>query len=117
MHYLLLSALLYALNNFYWKTNLNKLGAISIIWSRAIFTFLYSIVGLFLADVSIEDITDAYTNDGHLYLLAASAGILGLVSMVKGLKGSTLGQLSLFQAALTVISGIGLSNVLMNPSQ
>lgn len=106
MAYLLLSALLYALNNFLWKVNLMRIDAYGLIWSRATFTFVYSCIGLFLLTEPISQLQTALYNDGWYYLLASFFGLLGLVFMIYGLDKGTLMQMSLFQAIMAVASGV-----------
>ena len=109
MHYLLLSAFLYALNSFYWKTNLNTTGQVQIVWSRVVFTLIYAVIALVVSGISLDQLFGAYKQDGLLYVLAVSLGVTGLVAMLNGLKQSSLGHLSIFQAATAIVSGLGVS--------
>lgn len=109
MHYLLLSAFLYALNNFYWKINLNTTSFYQVVWSRAIFTLIFALIALIFSGVSVELLIEAYKQDGLLYVLAVSLGAVGLVAMLNGLKQSSLGHLSIFQAGIAAVSGLGVS--------
>lgn len=109
MHYLLLSAFLYALNSFYWKTNLNTNGQVQIVWSRVVFTLIYAVITLVISGISHKQLTEAYMQDGLLYLLAVSLGVVGLVAMLNGLQESSLGHLSIFQSVVAIVSGLGVS--------
>jgi len=109
MYYLMLSAFFYALNSFYWKTNLSTTGQVQIVWSRVVFTLIYAVIALVIFGISLEQLINAYKQDGLMYLLAVSLGVTGLVAMLNGLKQSSLGHLSIFQAVAAIVSGLGVS--------
>jgi drug/metabolite transporter (DMT)-like permease len=109
MLYLLLSAFLYALNNLLWKVNITQLDTYGLVWSRATFTFAFSCIGVFLLADPISQLKRAFLIDGWYYLIACAFGLLGLVSMIYGLKKGALAQFSLFQALMAISAGMLIS--------
>lgn len=105
--FLLLSVFFYAVNNFYWKSHLQSFNPISLIWGRAVFTSIIALLGVACLTAPWEAFQTAYTEDGSRYLMTALLGFVGLISMVIGLKSSTLFQFSLFQGLITIVTGVG----------
>lgn len=105
----MLSAFFYAVNNYFWKVNLTKFSAATIIWSRAVFTLCISAGCIFLFEITGQDLIDAYQLDGKLFFMSTAFGIAGLVGMVQALKKSNLSELALFQALMVILSAVGVS--------
>ena len=96
MVYLMLSAIFYAANNFFWKRMLFKISPLSLIWCRGVFTVIFSSALLYLLGISFQELRSVLSQDGWLYILAASCGSLGLFLMVAGLNESSLSHFAFF---------------------
>lgn len=104
MGFLLLSAVLYALNNYMWKVRLLDLGPLEVTWGRSVFT---SLLALGLVTWSrFEKLVTAWDEDGGLYLAAVTAGGAGLLGLVRGMQLAGLVQFSAYYALITIFSGI-----------
>jgi len=111
MAYLMLSAIFYAVNNFFWKRMLFKISPLSLIWCRGVFTVIFSSALLYLLGISFQEVRSALSQDGWLYMLAASCGSLGLFLMVTGLNESSLSHFAFFLVLMSVMSLFGVSLV------
>lgn len=102
MIYLVLSALLYVINNFYWKHNLNlQINEFTLIFNRAIYTVLISLILNIVIPTGIFELTLI----NHLSVCIASfLGALGLIFMVRGLKLNQLNQLGIYNLFGALIS-------------
>ena len=102
MIYSVVSALLYVVNNFFWKHNLNlQINEFSLIANRAIYTVGISVFLNFVINTGISELT----LKDHLYACFASIfGSIGLIFMVRGLRQSPLNQLGIYNLLGALIS-------------
>lgn len=113
MTFLLISALLYAFNNLLWKLLLIEEKSIIVIWARSVFTSSIGITCLLVSEENpVETVLTALGGDLYSYLFASLSGGVGLWAMVQGIQKSSLTYFSLFQALITVLSGIGLMSLM-----
>ena len=76
--------------------------------------FFYLKFHLFYFDllgISFQEVRSALSQDGWLYMLAASCGSLGLFLMVAGLNESSLSHFAFFLVLMSVMSLFGVSLV------
>ena len=106
MLYLLLSMLLFALNNVFWKWKLGSAHPGVLVWSRSVYSSLFALAGLWWVPQPWSTLQQALSSDGPSYLLSSFLGALGLFSMIKGLQKNTLNTFAVFQVLITVFSGI-----------
>ena len=94
MIYLILSILLYSINNFFWKKILEDSNIWLVISLRSFFTV---ILGTVWYHLFYPELKDAITwNQFKLILIASIFGAFGLITMVSALKKGSLRQLGIF---------------------
>ena len=94
MIYLILSILLYSINNFFWKKILEDSNIWLVISLRSFFTV---ILGTVWYHLFYPELKDAITwNQFKLILIASILGSFGLICMVSALKKGSLRQLGIF---------------------
>ena len=92
------------MNNYLWKLRLLDLSPLEVTWGRSIFTSLYAL-GL-VAFSGFDGLLAAWNADGALYLAAVTAGGLGLLGLVRGVRLAGLVQFSAYYVLITIFSGV-----------
>ncbi len=109
MKYILISVLLYALNNFFWKKYLKTFHPFQLMTGRASVTSTLAVILMERFDISMSEFIYSWSINYPAFILCNLLGAAGLYGLVKGLKQSSLQTFAFYTAISSLLAAVVLS--------